>query len=78
MHPPPPQTQARVAVILHPLHTTTHVCMPPPPPHPHPPNTHTRRFLLEWLSFMHRYIPVCLLEVLPQRMDQRPPPFVGR
>lgn len=38
----------------------------------------TRRFLLEWLSFQHRYIPIALLEVLPQRMDQRPPLFVGR
>jgi tRNA-dihydrouridine synthase 3 len=38
----------------------------------------TRRFLLEWLSFLHRYIPVGLLEVLPQRMMWRPPPIVGR
>lgn len=33
----------------------------------------TRRFLLEWLSFLHRYVPVGLLEVLPQAMNKRPP-----
>jgi tRNA-dihydrouridine synthase 3 len=33
----------------------------------------TRRFLLEWISFLHRYVPVGLLEVLPQQMNQRPP-----
>ena len=33
----------------------------------------TRRFLLEWLSFLHRYVPVGLLEVLPQQMNHRPP-----
>ncbi len=33
----------------------------------------TRRFLLEWLSFLHRYVPVGLLEVIPQHMNQRPP-----
>jgi tRNA-dihydrouridine synthase 3 len=38
----------------------------------------TRRFLLEWLSFLHRYTPVGLLEVLPQRIQERPPPFIGR
>ncbi|GMH37969.1 hypothetical protein BSKO_05853 [Bryopsis sp. KO-2023] len=38
----------------------------------------TRRFLLEWLSFLHRYIPVGLLEVLPQNIQWRPPPFYGR
>jgi tRNA-dihydrouridine synthase 3 len=39
----------------------------------------TRRFLLEWLSFTHRYIPVGLLERLPQHMTWRPPgPFCGR
>ncbi|KAF9178275.1 tRNA-dihydrouridine(47) synthase [NAD(P)(+)]-like protein [Haplosporangium sp. Z 767] len=38
----------------------------------------TRRFLLEWQSFLHRYIPVGLLEVLPQRINDRPPAFVGR
>lgn len=32
-----------------------------------------RRFLLEWLSFLHRYVPVGLLEVLPQCMNHRPP-----
>ena len=34
---------------------------------------HTRRFLLEWISFLYRYVPVGLLEVLPQQMNQRPP-----
>lgn len=38
----------------------------------------TRRFLLEWLSFTHRYIPVGLLEVLPQKSHWRPTAFVGR
>eukprot|EP01135_Chromosphaera_perkinsii_P004366 Nk52_evm17s279 gene=Nk52_evmTU17s279 len=38
----------------------------------------TRRFLLEWLSFLYRYVPVGLLEVVPQRMNQRPEAFYGR
>ncbi|KAJ8610966.1 hypothetical protein CTAYLR_010171 [Chrysophaeum taylorii] len=38
----------------------------------------TRRFLLEWLSFLHRYTPAGLLERLPQRIHDRPPSFVGR
>ena len=38
----------------------------------------TRRFLLEWLSFQHRYIPVGLLQEPPQRINQRPPPYKGR
>lgn len=38
----------------------------------------TRRFLLEWLSFAHRYVPVGLLEVLPQKTNWRLPDFVGR
>ena len=38
-----------------------------------------RRFLLEWLSFLHRYVPVGLLEVLPQQMNHRPPlHMIGR
>ena len=37
-----------------------------------------RRFLLEWLSFLHRYVPCGLLERLPQRMIDRSPHFVGR
>ena len=38
----------------------------------------TRRFLLEWLSFLCRYIPVGLLEArsIPQSMNQRPPKFI--
>jgi tRNA-dihydrouridine synthase 3 len=39
----------------------------------------TRRFLLEWLSFLCRYVPVGLLERVPQQMNQRPPTYiVGR
>lgn len=38
----------------------------------------TRRFLLEWLSYLHRYVPVGLLEVLPPRMHLRPPAIYGR
>ena len=38
----------------------------------------TRRFLLEWLSFLYRYIPVGLLEQTPQRINERPAPYVGR
>lgn len=38
----------------------------------------TRRFLCEWQSFLYRYIPVGLLEVLPQHMNERPPPYFGR
>ena len=35
-----------------------------------------RRFLLEWLSFLHRYVPVGLLEYPEQLMNQRPPEFM--
>uniref|UniRef100_A0A8C7H4F2 tRNA-dihydrouridine(47) synthase [NAD(P)(+)] n=1 Tax=Oncorhynchus kisutch TaxID=8019 RepID=A0A8C7H4F2_ONCKI len=38
----------------------------------------TRNFLLEWLSFMCRYIPVGLLEQVPQRINERPPYYMGR
>lgn len=37
-----------------------------------------RRFLCESLSFMHRYVPVGLLERLPARMNDRPYPYRGR
>ncbi|XP_068227113.1 tRNA-dihydrouridine(47) synthase [NAD(P)(+)]-like [Palaemon carinicauda] len=37
----------------------------------------TRRFLLEWLSFAHRYIPVGILDQT-QKINQRPPLFKGR
>lgn len=38
----------------------------------------TRRFLCEWLSFLHRYVPAGVLECLPQRMNDRPPSYQGR
>lgn len=41
---------------------------------------HTRRFLLEWQSFLCRYVPVGILEGgVPQKINMRPPPImVGR
>ena len=39
---------------------------------------YTRRFLLEWLSFAHRYVPVGLLEHLPPSLNDRPPAYFGR
>lgn len=40
----------------------------------------TRRFLLEWLSYLHRYVPVGLMEYpeIAQKMQQRPPHYFGR
>jgi tRNA-dihydrouridine synthase len=38
----------------------------------------TRRFLLEWLSFLYRYVPVGLLERLPQLMGDHAPAYYGR
>lgn len=38
----------------------------------------TRQFTLEWLSFLYRYIPVGLLERPPQRINERPPRYIGR
>uniref|UniRef100_A0A8C9VZ64 tRNA-dihydrouridine(47) synthase [NAD(P)(+)] n=1 Tax=Scleropages formosus TaxID=113540 RepID=A0A8C9VZ64_SCLFO len=38
----------------------------------------TRSFLLEWLSFLCRYIPVGLLEHVPQKINERPPYYMGR
>ncbi|OBS26729.1 hypothetical protein FPOA_00671 [Fusarium poae] len=38
----------------------------------------TRRFLLEWLSFAHRYVPIGLLEHLPPDLNDRPPAYEGR
>ncbi|XP_035741589.1 tRNA-dihydrouridine(47) synthase [NAD(P)(+)]-like isoform X2 [Vespa mandarinia] len=38
----------------------------------------TRRFMLEWISFLHRYVPVGLLERPPQRINERPPFYKGR
>ncbi|KAL4917838.1 tRNA-dihydrouridine(47) synthase [NAD(P)(+)] [Aspergillus aurantiobrunneus] len=38
----------------------------------------TRRFMLEWLSFTCRYVPVGILEHLPPRLNDRPPYWRGR
>ncbi|XP_034561195.1 tRNA-dihydrouridine(47) synthase [NAD(P)(+)]-like isoform X2 [Notolabrus celidotus] len=38
----------------------------------------TRKFMLEWLSFMCRYVPVGLLERVPQKINERPPYYMGR
>lgn len=37
-----------------------------------------RRFMCEFMSFTHRYIPVGILERLPPRLNQRPPKWKGR
>jgi tRNA-dihydrouridine synthase 3 len=39
---------------------------------------HTRRFLLEWLSFAYRYVPVGILAHLPPSLQDRPPAYKGR
>lgn len=38
----------------------------------------TRRFLCEFLSFTHRYVPVGILEYMPPKINDRPPTWKGR
>ncbi|KAK6458704.1 tRNA-dihydrouridine(47) synthase [NAD(P)(+)] [Scheffersomyces xylosifermentans] len=37
-----------------------------------------RRFMCEFLSFTHRYIPIGILERLPPKINERPPQWRGR
>jgi tRNA-dihydrouridine synthase 3 len=37
-----------------------------------------RRYLCEWLSFAHRYVPVGILERLPSHLHEKPAPWRGR
>lgn len=37
-----------------------------------------RRFLCEYLSFTHRYIPVGILDKMPPKLNERPPKWRGR
>lgn len=39
---------------------------------------HTRSFLCHWLSFLYKYVPVGLLEVLPPKISDRVPYYKGR
>lgn len=39
---------------------------------------YTRRFMLEWLSFAHRYVPIGILDHLPPSLQDRPPAYRGR
>ncbi|KAM7224339.1 hypothetical protein V8F06_000120 [Rhypophila decipiens] len=39
---------------------------------------YTRRFMLEWLSFFTRYIPIGVLEHLPPVLNDRPPAYRAR
>lgn len=38
----------------------------------------TRKFLLEWQSFLYRYVPYGLLERPPQKINERPDLYHGR
>ena len=39
---------------------------------------HTRMFMCHWLSFLYKYVPVGLLEVLPPHINDRVPRYFGR
>jgi len=59
----PPGTHAAAAAPP-PLHSRALPLLPPP--------------LQEWMSFLHRYVPVGLLERMPLRINDKPPALVGR
>lgn len=40
--------------------------------------SNARRFMCEFLSFTHRYVPVGILERLPAKLNERPPKWIGR
>ncbi|CAI5756618.1 unnamed protein product [Candida verbasci] len=38
----------------------------------------SRRFMCEFISFTHRYIPIGIMERLPPKLNERPPKWIGR
>lgn len=37
-----------------------------------------RYYLLNWMSFLHRYTPIGIVDEVPIKMNMRPPKYYGR